>query len=240
MDDLEDIDDCETISTKQNVINCKGDTIGVNDVPRVCKIEEVSTEEESIHDPDSDNEYNLDQDENEPSNEDTNTSVLATLAELAQATSEGEEGATLEMSSSDALELLKAQAALLPADDGSTLISTAIAHGQTIQLTEAGQQALKMIKQDPLLLPKPRKNINLRTNSDEENRDIEKSTRDTSNSKILSSKSTFSKIKDKEVSVSLNPTSTPTSDDVNDQFTQVITVTPEQYASLTSKSFIII
>lgn len=51
------------------------------------------------------------------------------------------------MSNAAALELLKAQAALLPLDDSSTLVTSAVAHGQTLHLTEAGRQALKLIKQ---------------------------------------------------------------------------------------------
>lgn len=50
------------------------------------------------------------------------------------------------MSNAAALELLKAQAALLPLDDSSTLVTSAVAHGQTLHLTEAGRQALKLIK----------------------------------------------------------------------------------------------
>ncbi|MPC14172.1 hypothetical protein E2C01_006930 [Portunus trituberculatus] len=57
------------------------------------------------------------------------------------------------MSNAAALELLKAQAALLPLDDSSTLVTSAVAHGQTLHLTEAGRQALKLIKQELPLFP---------------------------------------------------------------------------------------
>lgn len=49
------------------------------------------------------------------------------------------------MSRAAALELLRAQAALLPVDDSSTLVTSAVAHGQTLHLTEAGRQALRLM-----------------------------------------------------------------------------------------------
>ncbi|XP_068229027.1 GA-binding protein subunit beta-1-like [Palaemon carinicauda] len=139
--------------------------------PVVCKTEEVCTEEEQeyeeevivkhrVRDPlkreeeetmsnfDNDLQHSIITDDDA---DDQNTSVLATLAELAEATSRS--GGCVDMSSVAALELLKAQAALMPIDDSSALVTSAVAHGQTLQLTEAGRQALKLIKQEPLLLP---------------------------------------------------------------------------------------
>lgn len=81
--------------------------------------------------------------------EDQSTSVLATLAELAEATSRNVDS-SIEVPSAFTLELLRTQAALLPLDD-TALLASAFANGQTLQLTEAGKQAMKLIKPEPLL-----------------------------------------------------------------------------------------
>ncbi|KAK8407503.1 hypothetical protein O3P69_002210 [Scylla paramamosain] len=133
----------------------------LGDIPVVCKTEEVHTEfiEEVCEssDPVIEDEEEIPSGENELPHtimddlEDQNISVLASLAELAQATKSSDH--SVDMSNAAALELLKAQAALLPLDDSSTLVTSAVAHGQTLHLTEAGRQALKLIKQELPLFP---------------------------------------------------------------------------------------
>lgn len=133
----------------------------LGDIPVVCKTEEVHTEfiEEVCEssDPVIEDEEEIPTEENELPHsimddlEDQNISVLASLAELAQATKSSDH--SVDMSNAAALELLKAQAALLPLDDSSTLVTSAVAHGQTLHLTEAGRQALKLIKQELPLFP---------------------------------------------------------------------------------------
>ncbi|XP_045131400.1 poly [ADP-ribose] polymerase tankyrase-2-like isoform X2 [Portunus trituberculatus] len=133
----------------------------LSDIPVVCKTEEVHTEfiEEVCEssDPVIEDEEEIPTEESELPHsimddlEDQNISVLASLAELAQATKSSDH--SVDMSNAAALELLKAQAALLPLDDSSTLVTSAVAHGQTLHLTEAGRQALKLIKQELPLFP---------------------------------------------------------------------------------------
>lgn len=145
----------------------QGETIfGLSNIPIVCKTEEVHTEESLVEEvcESTDDQHIIDNEKGIPTVEselphsimdddleDQNIAVLATLAELAQATKSTDH--SVEMSNAAALELLKAQAALLPLDDSSTLVTSAVAHGQTLHLTEAGRQALKLIKPELPLFP---------------------------------------------------------------------------------------
>ncbi|XP_069939451.1 GA-binding protein subunit beta-1 isoform X5 [Cherax quadricarinatus] len=249
----------------QNGISCKEEeavavesisldmTHDLDSLPVVCKTEEVHTEEllveeicesssrskkgsqcckeeEDIPSVDSELPHSIMADDAD----DQNISVLATLAELAQATSKGAEN-NVDMSSATALELLKAQAALLPIDDSSTLVTSAVAHGQTLHLTEAGRQALKLIKQELPLLPS-----NTLPQESMENEDkINKKSR--SKSPNSESRDTAS-YEYTPAQQSCLPALLPSSDsevveeereEEQQQVTQIITLSPEQYAALT-------
>ncbi|XP_066988811.1 uncharacterized protein Atac3 isoform X3 [Macrobrachium rosenbergii] len=224
--------------------------------PVVCKTEEVCTEEEE-----EDQEYTEEvtvkhhinetvkgDEEETMSNfendlhhsiitdddaDDQNTSVLATLAELAEATSRGGGGGCVDMSSVAALELLKAQAALMPIDDSSALVTSAVAHGQTLQLTEAGRQALKLIKQEPLLLPTsplpqdPPEEIDTEScaASPCESTASQSQPDSTSTSGCLPALLTSSS--------GIKPVEEEAGDSRSEEVMQVITLSPEQYAALT-------
>ncbi|XP_042236924.1 GA-binding protein subunit beta-1-like isoform X2 [Homarus americanus] len=231
-------------------------THDLDSIPVVCKTEEVHTEEllveevcensqstkessqsckegEDISSVDSELPHSIMADDTD----DQNISVLATLAELAQATSRGTEN-TVDMSSAAALELLKAQAALLPIDDASTLVTSAVAHGQTLHLTEAGRQALKFIKQELPLLPsnpllqEPPSGIDQdKTNKKSSNSITNAKRRDKTSSSHVT-------VQSSSCLPALLPSSSIESVDDDDgeevqQVTQVITLTSEQYAALT-------
>lgn len=229
-------------------------THDLDSIPVVCKTEEVHTEELLVEEV-CENSQNV-SDSSQRSKEeedfsavgselphsimaddsdDQNISVLATLAELAQATSKGTES-TVDMSNAAALELLKAQAALLPLDDSSTLVTSAVAHGQTLHLTEAGRQALKLIKQE---LPHlPNNTLPQEPTEDEQEKTIKRSSNNNSDDRCKERLSPCSHTSTQSTSClpALLPSSTaePIEDGEGVQeVTQVITLSPEQYAALT-------
>lgn len=77
----------------------------------------------------------------------SSTSVLATLAALAEATSSNTASATTE-----ALQWLETHGITMFPNDNSTLIASAIEGGQTISLTEAGRLALTWVKEQQNLV----------------------------------------------------------------------------------------
>ncbi|XP_045609766.2 serine/threonine-protein phosphatase 6 regulatory ankyrin repeat subunit B isoform X1 [Procambarus clarkii] len=235
----------------QNGISCKEEeavavesisldlTHDLDTIPVVCKTEEVHTEELLIEEVCKEEE-NIPQVNSElPQSimaddaDDQNISVLATLAELAQATSKGTES-NVDMSSATALELLKAQAALLPIDDSSTLVTSAVAHGQTLHLTEAGRQALKLIKQELPLLP----SNTLPQELTENDKVIKKFRSSNTNTKAGEGGSSHTSVEPSSCLPALLRASDASiaEDDEryeDQQVTQVITLSPEQYAALT-------
>ncbi|KAK7083139.1 Ga binding protein beta chain [Halocaridina rubra] len=228
------------------------DSISINMIsdPVVCKTEEVTTEEvrdftqeeitvkhhedeeeeeedpESISTFDSDIQHSIITDDDA---DDQNTSVLATLAELAEVTSRGGESC-IDMSSVAALELLKAQAALMPIDDNSALVTSAVAHGHTLQLTEAGRQALKLIKQEPLWLPTSPLPQDTVEEDDPSNSSIPNSGVTVSQSQVVSSSNGTCL---PALLTSSERTEEAVVEDESEHITRVITLTPEQYAALT-------
>lgn len=92
---------------------------------------------------------------------DSSTSVLATLAALAEATAPN-----ANISTADTLQWLETHGIqMLPADN-STIVSSALEGGQSISLTEAGKLALNWVKDHQNML---NKNENLKKNSNTTN-----------------------------------------------------------------------
>lgn len=85
----------------------------------------------------------------EDSPDQSSTSVLATLAAIAEATAP--QAATTDASTAETLQWLETQGiTMLPADN-STIVASALDNGQTLSLTEAGKMALSWAKkQGPL------------------------------------------------------------------------------------------
>lgn len=238
----------EAVAVESISLNVTDD---LNSIPVVCKTEEVCTEEyeeELVEDQAEKEEERFSMEGDLPhsiladDSDDQNTSVLATLAELAEATSKGSEGSE-DVASAAALELLKAQAALLPVDDSSTLVTSAVAHGQTLHLTEAGRQALKLIKQEMPLLPTATlKQDHLNT---DHNKATKSSTTSNSNSPKNQNKQNEASYSSSTLTAPCLPALLSTSGvesiveeiaDENQEVTQVITLSPEQYAALTGET----
>ncbi|KAG7160567.1 GA-binding protein subunit beta-1-like [Homarus americanus] len=116
-------------------------THDLDSIPVVCKTEEVHTEELLVEEVCENSQSTKESSQSCKEGED----ISSVDSELPHSIMADDTDA--------ALELLKAQAALLPIDDASTLVTSAVAHGQTLHLTEAGRQALKFIKQELPLLP---------------------------------------------------------------------------------------
>lgn len=76
--------------------------------------------------------------------EGNSTSVLATLAALAEATAQN---STTSANSSEAINWLESQGITMISTTDGNIITSAVESGQTITLTEAGKIALKIIKQ---------------------------------------------------------------------------------------------
>ncbi|CAL4069557.1 unnamed protein product [Meganyctiphanes norvegica] len=186
--------------------------------------------------------------------EDQSTSVLATLAELAEATSRNADS-SIEVPSAVALELLRTQAALLPLDDTS-LLTTALSSGQTLQLTEAGKQAMRLIKPDPLLpfnasrcsgfqeqesqREEEMQNRKKMKNSHKSNSPKSSSCLSSSQqtkyitTDIASSKSSVDDVNtNKDIDCDPSETEEVSQMSVSEEVAQVITLSPEQYAALT-------
>ncbi|XP_076064348.1 ada2a-containing complex component 3 isoform X2 [Oratosquilla oratoria] len=215
-------------------------------VSYVCKTEEVTTEEVSFmeevtHVPEADIEMNRREDigkviEDLPESimtddaEDKNTSVLATLAELAAQTSRGSPEASHEVTSRAALELLRAQASLLPDHDQPSLVANAIEHGQIFQLTEAGRQVLQFFQKEvsensfllpPSTMPQPELPS---THDDSPSR----------NKKTSVGKKEETKARVWDGGGKGKTEVTPKETGESQPVTRVITLSPEQYAALTS------
>lgn len=79
--------------------------------------------------------------------EGNSTSVLATLAALAEATAQN---TTTSTSTSDAINWLESQGITMISTSDGNIITSAVESGQTITLTEAGKIALNIIKQQGL------------------------------------------------------------------------------------------
>lgn len=79
--------------------------------------------------------------------ESNSTSVLATLAALAEATAQN---TTTSSSNSDAINWLESQGITMISTSDGNIITSAVESGQTITLTEAGKIALNIIKQQGL------------------------------------------------------------------------------------------
>ncbi|XP_042871998.1 ankyrin repeat and KH domain-containing protein 1-like isoform X1 [Penaeus japonicus] len=239
----------EAVAVESISLNVTDD---LNSIPVVCKTEEVCTEEyeeepvEGQVKKEAEERFSMEGDLPHSiladDSDDQNTSVLATLAELAEATSKGSEG-TEDVASAAALELLKAQAALLPVDDSSTLVTSAVAHGQTLHLTEAGRQALKLIKQEMPLLP------TATLKQDHLNIDHNKSARSrnntNSNSQRNGNKQSESSYSSSTLTAPCLPALLSSSSvesiveeiaEESQEVTQVITLSPEQYAALTGET----
>ncbi|XP_063592119.1 uncharacterized protein LOC134769325 isoform X3 [Penaeus indicus] len=214
----------EAVAVESISLNVTDD---LNSIPVVCKTEEVCTEEyeeEPVED-----QVEKEEEERFSMEGDLPHSILADDSD--------------EVASAAALELLKAQAALLPVDDSSTLVTSAVAHGQTLHLTEAGRQALKLIKQEMPLLPTATlKQDHL--NADH-NKCAKSSTSSNSSSHRNRNKHTESSYSSSTLTAPCLPALLSTSGvesiveeiaDESQEVTQVITLSPEQYAALTGET----